>query len=481
MTRIVTVILVRVRRQGSFIPNTQSSSPTRSARGAEDSLQGQPCVGLIGEIRTVQTPVQTSSREHRYLQAGSNPVCASPSHRTRFPVTDAGQLCKGFVAFSKKVRKDERVSPHCADAAGSWSSCLRRSGCRSRPGLRARERRRDSHDRGNDHDDDHHDDHDHAVLRAARDLLTPCELCGRRRGRRGAALPLGRRARHPRLRPRPVRLPGLGVRGRLRLVECERLRLPSARALTLGSVSLFGGAITASSVQATYGKGTVAGLEIDGTAVSASAGQTVGVESWGQLKLGETFGRLTAPLVLRLLQAHGSLPAGTRIAVAFAAARRPLPSRRRSTTRLRRTHSTAGVPKSPGTPSARARRRSTGIGCRSLRGRRPTSPRRATRSGPTAGSPRPCRTTRSSRARCSTWASRTSGAARAPRPASTARASSCTCSRTSASLCRTTRRRSGTPPTASGSGRTTPAGRSRLLRRLRRHAQVARARRDLHP
>ncbi len=94
--------------------------------------------------------------------------------------------------------------------------------------------------------------------------------------------------------------------------------------LTLGSVSLFGGAITASSVQATHGKGTVAGLEIDGTAVSATAGQTVGVESWGQLKLGETFGRLTAPLVLRLLQAHGSLPAGTRIAIAFAAAPPPV-------------------------------------------------------------------------------------------------------------------------------------------------------------
>jgi cell wall-associated NlpC family hydrolase len=97
----------------------------------------------------------------------------------------------------------------------------------------------------------------------------------------------------------------------------------SSTNLTLASVSLFEGAVTASSVEAKHGKGTVAGLEIDGTAVSATPGQTVPVESWGQLTLGETFGRLTAPLVLLLLQAHDSLAAGTKIAVAFSAA--PLP------------------------------------------------------------------------------------------------------------------------------------------------------------
>jgi cell wall-associated NlpC family hydrolase len=93
--------------------------------------------------------------------------------------------------------------------------------------------------------------------------------------------------------------------------------------LTLASLSLFAGAVTASSLEATDGKGTVAGLEIDGTAVSATAGQTVPVESWGQLTLGGTVGRLTAPLVLRLLQAHDGLLAGTRIAVAFSAAAQP--------------------------------------------------------------------------------------------------------------------------------------------------------------
>jgi cell wall-associated NlpC family hydrolase len=83
---------------------------------------------------------------------------------------------------------------------------------------------------------------------------------------------------------------------------------------------LFDGVVTVSSVHATDGKGTAAGIEIDGAAVSAAAGATVPVEGWGQLTLGATIGRVTSPLVLRLLQAHDSLPAGTVVAVAFAAA-----------------------------------------------------------------------------------------------------------------------------------------------------------------
>jgi cell wall-associated NlpC family hydrolase len=94
--------------------------------------------------------------------------------------------------------------------------------------------------------------------------------------------------------------------------------------VTLASVSLIGGAVTATSVEATDGKGTVAGLAIDGSAVSATAGQTVPVDSWGQLTLGATVGRLTAPLVIRLLQAHDGLLAGTTVAVAFAAAAEPV-------------------------------------------------------------------------------------------------------------------------------------------------------------
>ena len=94
--------------------------------------------------------------------------------------------------------------------------------------------------------------------------------------------------------------------------------------VTLASVSLFGGAVTATRVEATGGKGTVTGLEIDGTAVSAAAGQVLRVEGWGQLTLGAKIGRSTAPLVLRLLQARDSLPAGTSILVAFAATPRPV-------------------------------------------------------------------------------------------------------------------------------------------------------------
>jgi cell wall-associated NlpC family hydrolase len=97
----------------------------------------------------------------------------------------------------------------------------------------------------------------------------------------------------------------------------------TATTVTLGSVSLFSGAVTATSVAATGGKGPVSGLEIDGSAVSAAAGQTLAVESWGQLTLGATVGRLSAPLVVRLLQPHYGLLAGTTVAVAFAAGPQP--------------------------------------------------------------------------------------------------------------------------------------------------------------
>jgi hypothetical protein len=104
--------------------------------------------------------------------------------------------------------------------------------------------------------------------------------------------------------------------------------------VTLTSVSLFEGAVTATSVVATGGRGTVAGLEVGGTSVSAVPGQTIEVGTWGQLTIGEKFGRVTSPLVLYLLQAHGPLGAGTRIAVAFSAASQPVvaPREKRRTT-----------------------------------------------------------------------------------------------------------------------------------------------------
>jgi Peptidase family M23 len=89
--------------------------------------------------------------------------------------------------------------------------------------------------------------------------------------------------------------------------------------VTLGSVSLFGGFVTASSVTATHGRGTVSGLVIDGSPVSLGAGESALAGFWGQLTLGKTVGRLTAPLGLLLLKRHWNLPAGTTILVGFAA------------------------------------------------------------------------------------------------------------------------------------------------------------------
>ena len=92
----------------------------------------------------------------------------------------------------------------------------------------------------------------------------------------------------------------------------------SAR-VTLDSVALFGGAVTARSVAATHGRGTASGVAIYGSAVTLSAGRPVRVGGWGQVTLGKTIGRLTAPLVVQLVAAHGGLPAGTTIAFAFGA------------------------------------------------------------------------------------------------------------------------------------------------------------------
>ena len=125
-------------------------------------------------------------------------------------------------------------------------------------------------------------------------------------------------------------------------------------AVTLSSVSLFDGVVSVSSVQARDGKGTVAGVEINGTAVPAAAGTTVLVDGWGQLAFGATIGRITAPLVLRLLQAHGSLPAGTAIALAFAVSAQPVAKPRPTHTHLKQaTGSSRSGKHSAGTPRSR--------------------------------------------------------------------------------------------------------------------------------
>ncbi len=89
--------------------------------------------------------------------------------------------------------------------------------------------------------------------------------------------------------------------------------------VALGSVSLFGGAVTARSIAATHGKGWVTGLAIFGSPVALGAGHSARVGGWGEVTLEKTVGRLTAPLVVQLLAAHRGLPAGTTIAVAFGA------------------------------------------------------------------------------------------------------------------------------------------------------------------
>jgi murein DD-endopeptidase MepM/ murein hydrolase activator NlpD len=89
--------------------------------------------------------------------------------------------------------------------------------------------------------------------------------------------------------------------------------------VALGSVSLFAGVVTAASVSATHGHGTVAGLKIYGSPVALSAGHAVRIGNWGEVTRGKTVGRLTAPLVVQFLAAHHGLPAGTTIAFAFAA------------------------------------------------------------------------------------------------------------------------------------------------------------------
>jgi cell wall-associated NlpC family hydrolase len=93
--------------------------------------------------------------------------------------------------------------------------------------------------------------------------------------------------------------------------------------VTLQSVSLMRGTVTATSVQATAGRGSVTGLEIDGSPTSLAPGEMVAIGVWAQLHLGKRVGRVAAPLVLVLLAPRDGLPPGTTIAVAFAAAPQP--------------------------------------------------------------------------------------------------------------------------------------------------------------
>jgi murein DD-endopeptidase MepM/ murein hydrolase activator NlpD len=89
--------------------------------------------------------------------------------------------------------------------------------------------------------------------------------------------------------------------------------------VALESVSVFGGVVTARSVAASHGLGTVSGFAIYGSPVTLRAGHAVRIGGWGEATLEKTVGRLKAPLVVQLLAAHHGLPAGTTIAFAFGA------------------------------------------------------------------------------------------------------------------------------------------------------------------
>jgi murein DD-endopeptidase MepM/ murein hydrolase activator NlpD len=89
--------------------------------------------------------------------------------------------------------------------------------------------------------------------------------------------------------------------------------------VVLGSVALFGGVVTARSIESTHGRGGVSGFAIYGSPVALRAGRPVRIGGWGEVTLQKTVGRLTAPLVVQLLAAHHGLPAGTTIAFAFGA------------------------------------------------------------------------------------------------------------------------------------------------------------------
>src|SRR5579884_1134981 len=93
--------------------------------------------------------------------------------------------------------------------------------------------------------------------------------------------------------------------------------------VSLASVSLFDGAVTARSVSATHGQGYASGLAVYGSPVVLSPGGTARVGGWGEVTLAKTVGRIRAPLVVQLVAAHQGLPAGTAVAVAFGASPQP--------------------------------------------------------------------------------------------------------------------------------------------------------------
>ncbi|HSP74545.1 MAG TPA: M23 family metallopeptidase [Gaiellaceae bacterium] len=119
--------------------------------------------------------------------------------------------------------------------------------------------------------------------------------------------------------------------------------------VSIQSLSLFGGSVTATSLTATRGAGSVVGLHVDGAPVTLAPGEVVAVGGWGRVVASAHVGMLVAPLALTLLTAHADLPAGTVLLVGFAATPVPAPA---ATTRT-----TAAAPKPVHRRRTRARHR----------------------------------------------------------------------------------------------------------------------------
>jgi murein DD-endopeptidase MepM/ murein hydrolase activator NlpD len=107
----------------------------------------------------------------------------------------------------------------------------------------------------------------------------------------------------------------------------------------LGTLSIFGGAVTAAAVGLTladtgsHHTETLQGFEVNGKAVLAPTGAKIAIAGWGYLQSGvldrfrvpaagsnSTAARVQAAgLTIHLVQAHAGLPAGTELLIAFAA------------------------------------------------------------------------------------------------------------------------------------------------------------------
>jgi len=124
--------------------------------------------------------------------------------------------------------------------------------------------------------------------------------------------------------------------------------------ISIRSLSLFDGAVTATAVSASNGKGVVSGLQVDGSAVALGPGESVPVQGWGLLVADAQVGKtLSAPLALHLLEPRAQLPAGTIVLIAFGATPAPAPAAKTKTkTKAATKTATAAKTKAATTPAA---------------------------------------------------------------------------------------------------------------------------------